>query len=430
MKFYRKLAATYDLKSKLLPGIFVLLGGAGAAQIMLLLASPIITRLYSPADFGVFALFGSFLAVTGSFVTGRLELSILDRKSLFGAFLSFSFSMFYGLFVTSFMALSLILFWDQIIQLVALKFDVYILWYFVVAIFALCLLQGTTHLATRLQYYQLLGSSKIVQALFNIIALCFLAMFGFSTVGLIAGHIVGIFAACLFLFVCLRLKLNSRLIKFFSTAYAKLFIHKYYKYPVFVSPADAMSSMGLLAPPLILGVTFGAEIAGFYALSQRVVGGPISMLAQAIGQVYLGNVADLIRRDRSQIRNLFGQLVICLGVLGLLLVLPLSFAARSLFPSIFGDEWYVAGQYCVLLIPMFYFQFTVSPISNTLALIGKQKTMMFLDCLRLILLGLSYLFIRILDLSAFEAVLMISIFNTISYTFYLITISYVVFAKD
>lgn len=56
--------------------VAVLAGGTAAGQAIVVLASPVLTRLYTPEDFGVLAVYASLLCVLSTVATLRYELAI------------------------------------------------------------------------------------------------------------------------------------------------------------------------------------------------------------------------------------------------------------------------------------------------------------------------------------------------------------------
>ena len=53
-----------------------LLLGTGAAQVLSLAALPLLTRLYAPADFGVFAFFAAIVMLAGPLICARLGFAV------------------------------------------------------------------------------------------------------------------------------------------------------------------------------------------------------------------------------------------------------------------------------------------------------------------------------------------------------------------
>ena len=56
--------------------ILVVAGGNSVAKLIGILATPIITRLYTPEDYGIYTVFMSIIAITGSIVTLRYSVTI------------------------------------------------------------------------------------------------------------------------------------------------------------------------------------------------------------------------------------------------------------------------------------------------------------------------------------------------------------------
>ena len=70
-------------KSNYFKNILVLLTGTTLSQSIPVIASPILTRLYSPEDFGVFALFLSLTSLFAVIATGKYDLAIIiPRKDI------------------------------------------------------------------------------------------------------------------------------------------------------------------------------------------------------------------------------------------------------------------------------------------------------------------------------------------------------------
>ena len=86
-------------KSEFSKNSIALLGGTVFSQLIPIGLSPVLTRLFSPTEFGVLALFVSISKIISVFITGRYEPAIVlpkedrDGVNLMGAafFLSFGF---------------------------------------------------------------------------------------------------------------------------------------------------------------------------------------------------------------------------------------------------------------------------------------------------------------------------------------------------
>ena len=72
--------------------------GTGLAQAIPIAISPILTRIYTPEEFGVFALYMAIASILTVLVTGRYEMAILlpkkDRDAMSLVALSIALSFF------------------------------------------------------------------------------------------------------------------------------------------------------------------------------------------------------------------------------------------------------------------------------------------------------------------------------------------------
>jgi len=67
-------------KSEFNRNILTLMTGTTIAQAIPIAISPILTRIYTPEDFGIFAIFLAITLIIGSIANGRYELAIMIPK--------------------------------------------------------------------------------------------------------------------------------------------------------------------------------------------------------------------------------------------------------------------------------------------------------------------------------------------------------------
>src|SRR5690606_5032220 len=76
MKFIQKVSARLGAllpRNHFARGVSVLVGGAAGSQLLMLLAAPLLTRLYTPEDFGLLAICVGILAMFGAIASFRYE---------------------------------------------------------------------------------------------------------------------------------------------------------------------------------------------------------------------------------------------------------------------------------------------------------------------------------------------------------------------
>lgn len=348
--------------------VITLMTGTGLAQLLPLLLSPILTRLYTPEEFGVFALYASICAVLVVFVTGKYELAIVVPKTDSEAVNLVVISMLLS-FTVSFLFLMAILIWNENIADL-LGHPELRRWLYLIPLATLIL--GCYHSlnfwANRRIRYKDMAVSRIVQSGSSGVVQLGAGFSKWGLAGLMVGQICGQLLSTLFL----ALSINRYERNFFrrvSFKRMRCVARKYIKYPKYMVSGQAMNVGGSELPLLLLAIFFGAGVAGFYSLAQRVMMAPLSLVANAIGDVY--------RQRAAEDYNLQGQCtVIFLASLKRLLLfafipmLPILFLGPTIFSFVFGEEWRAAGEVAVVISFLMFFQTIYLPLSSTVVLRG------------------------------------------------------------
>jgi O-antigen/teichoic acid export membrane protein len=188
-----------------------------------------------------------------------------------------------------------------------------------------------------------------------------------------------------------------------------------WQYPAFSAPSALLEASTQLLPPIFLAMLFGPTLAGLFALGQRLMGLPIRLFAQAARQVFLGEAAQ---REPAAIFRLFKRTSLLFLGLGIGGMAPVLIAGPALFALVFGEAWRPAGEIVQLLVPLYLTRFVVTPVSQTLNVLGRQKLHLVsssLDAaLMLTIFGATWL----LDLPPMLAILLFSLSSTAAYSLY------------
>lgn len=351
--------------------VLTLMTGTSLAQAIPIAISPILTRLYSPEEFGRFALYMAVALIASVLVTGRYELAILlprqDRDALHIVALAMALSI-----AISAVLLLVVLFFAQ--PIAVLLGDAALapwLYWVPASTLLLGLYQSLNYWSNRKAQYKRLAISRTVQSGSAALAQLGIGYAGSGAVGLVGGQITGQVLATS---VLARLiwredhSLIRTLLPLRSVALAK----KYIDFPKYLIVAHGFNTASGQMPVLLLSALFNTTAAGFFTLTQRVMAAPMALVAGALG--------DVFRQEASQAYMHQGQ---CKAIyqktfkrLLLLSAVPFTiffFVAPALFALIFGEQWRVAGEYAQILTPMAFFQFITSPLSSMFMLAEKQK---------------------------------------------------------
>lgn len=385
--------------------------GVGGAQVLSLLAAPVIARLFNPEDFGVVALFISIVAILVIPTTLRLEqAAVLPRTNLESSGL-ISIAIFATVicFIVSSLAL-LIAYFFNISQVTdsALGRAVFLLP-------SAVLLTGFTSIAmgcaTRLKAFKAIGRGNIAQSL-GVVCSRILAGFllGSSSLALV----VTVFFGLLFkLTILLRAVARPKVFSLFVPKYhvLKQVISEYRQFPIYSVPTGLLRAFNDNLPVLVLAALFTPQVVGLYAMASRLVRVPVMVISEPIRLAYLQKSSELVRQGQSVERSLL-LLTLALLLLSLPIVLSLALFGRELFHLLLGSKWTDAGTYAAIVAPWFASRCVQMPSSCIYIVAKKQKHLLLLQSGTTVAMCLSMAFVAVLKLDAIAALVALAAIGT------------------
>jgi len=358
-------------RSEFIEHVATLAGGTGFAQLIPLLVAPLLTRLYTPGEYGILSLYVSTCAIISVVSTGRYELAILlppkyidaDRLTL----LSSGLALITG--ITTFFIFVILI--KPISHILFPGFNLN--WFYVapLTIISLGIYQSFSYRLNRDKEYKTIAGSKIVKNTFTGIGQVGLGFLGIGSWGLIIGKILGEISASGYLGRKIRTITGK-----FSTLWSKPDIKKLAKehlnFPKFNAFHALTTTVSANLPILILTSFFGTSTAGLFGLSMRICYAPVSILAASIGQVFSRKISE-IHKETGDITRFTFKTLLSLTFLGLIPFLILLIFAPRLFSFVFGQQWKIAGIFSQYLTSWYFLSFLVSPIMYIPMMLGKQK---------------------------------------------------------
>ena len=355
-------------KSEFTRNVLTLMTGTTIAQAIPIAISPILTRIYTPEDFGVFALYMSLLMIFGNLAAGRYEMAILlpknntDAKHIVVVAIILSF-------ITSLIFFFLIVLFHKQIMGVLDNNNISIWLYLLpLNIFLFSVASILYYWYNRKKEYKTLANNQILKSSVQGIVNLLVGYFGKITAGLIFGTLLGTFISVIYLFQ----KVKNDFDKFIFSKYrAILLLNKYQKFPKFLILSNFLESLSTQLPILLISSFFGITIVGFYALSQRIVKIPLMFMGSSISSVFRQKASKLLVTTGS-CRVLYLNTLKKLFILGTIPFITFYFIAPDMFRIIFGEEWKVTGEYAQLLTPLFYLEFIIYPL-RIMFIVAEQQ---------------------------------------------------------
>ena len=348
------------------------------SQGLMLACTPILTRLYTPADFGVLAVVVSILGVVPVVACFRYDIAISLSKDKEESFHSLALCLAGACLCT---------------VVVGLVFLTGVLghsdsglgqmqpfgWIVTIGTFAVGVFTALNAWAGYAQKFALIARLKIRQAVASVIAQVVLGLLIAGPLGLLIGYIISqSYGATGFALEVRRARPRRFAIKD-VIAVASKYRHFFF----FAFPAGVVNRLGIHIVPVLFGHFYSLAAAGFFLLAQRLVALPTLVIGRSVAQVYTNRLAKESLNSNTRLLPTYLKTLLALLGIGILPMVFLAVFAPWLFVRVFGGDWRQAGVYCQILTPAFYAQFVVSPMIQTLNVLGYQKAQLAWDCIRL-----------------------------------------------
>jgi O-antigen/teichoic acid export membrane protein len=120
---------------------------------------------------------------------------------------------------------------------------------------------------------------------------------------------------------------------------------RYRDFPYFRMPQSIINAASLGLPVILLSALFGPSVAGQYSLAALILGAPVMLLGQSVGEVFFRKITRAVSSEAGNAHDLVSKATLALFVLGLGPFGVIMIYGDHLFPLIFGEEWHRAGEY-------------------------------------------------------------------------------------
>ena len=398
--------------------VSVLAGGTAAGQLIVIAASPILTRLYTPEDFGLLAVYAGILGILGVIANLRYQLAIPLPDSDEDAASIAALSLLVVVLITVLAAIAVWLFGAELVHLLNTPALETYLWLVPVGIFLVGIYQTLQYWALRTKLFSIIAKTKMVQSA----SVAGIQIIGaaLGPVALLGGRTLGQAAVNLSLWKGIKSTLPAQGGSVNVKSILAMAL-KFKQFPLFSSWAGLLNASGSQVPPLFFAALFGPAAAGGYMLAQRVINMPLSVIGAAIADAFLPSSIDALREKR------LGRHVASLFLALASLILPgatlLFFIAPGIFGVVFGEEWYLAGEIVRWLSPMLAIQFLISPVSRIFVTLERQGLALSLQASLFALRIGALLLAFLVDLSLLDAVKIFSLASALGYGLYFLVIS-------
>jgi O-antigen/teichoic acid export membrane protein len=391
--------------------------GTGIAQLVVIASSPVLTRLYLPSDYGVWAVATSLLSVLISVTCLRYEYAIPLPASDVEAANVLSLSLVANLAMSLAAGAVLVVAGPAILAI----FGATVLAPYVLLIslgqFGGGVVSALASWAIRTKSFGDIAATRLVQAISLVTVQVVLGFLRTGGVGLLVGDTVG------------RISGSSRLARSAWRGHAASFrqvslsgisaaANRYRRFPIFSSWSALLATLGLQAPLLLLVAVYGTTVGGHFALAARICSIPLTLIAGAVGQVFVAEAARLARDDPRQLRPLFRRTTLTLARTAIGPAALLALAAPILAGPVFGANWTETGLFVAILAPSYFVEFVMGATGDALYVVERQDLHLAREILRFGFVGGAIPLAGALHLEAVQGVILLSVAGIVTYSLY------------
>jgi O-antigen/teichoic acid export membrane protein len=403
--------------SEFFRGALRISAGATLAQLILIGSSPVLTRLFAPADYGAYAVATSILAILVAVATLGYEFAIplpasdQDAASVVGVCLIVVAG------VSALTAGVMIAAGGTIATIAGAPGLGPYMPLLGVGVLSGGLSTALVGWAIRSKTYSEIVANRLTQSGTLVAAQVGLGVVGAGAPGLFGGALIGSLVASTRLAVA-AWRRGASIFRHVTRRGIGAAASRYRRFPLLTSPSILLNALGLEAAVLVIVALYGTDVGGHFALAQRVIQLPVTVVGVAIAQVYFAEAAQVARERPGDLRRLFWRTTRALIATALVPSVVGGLAAPFLFGPIFGDAWVEAGRFVAILAPMYFLIFVTSPTGATLDILERQDLRLLREIVRLILIGGIVLLAINLRLTPTAAVVAVSVAGCLTYLFF------------
>ena len=321
-------------------GFAFLASGSIVGQGLGVVLSPVLAAIYTPDDFGVFAVVSGLTAIVVVIACFRLDWAIPLPKSAAEARQLLSMSLVLALLISG----TLVLSYPLTSRLTELLWPEVPGGFWIVAVtgvlvFVTAAVGALSQYATRERAYSLMGSRNALQGIGTVVGQTLLGVLG-APLGLVWGAIVGrLMGVRRFL-----VELDLRDLSFRRVDFA--LIREYRQFPLLFTPSAIVNVVGVQIFVLSLPKLYGLDAAGQFAMASRVVLVPVVIVSTACSQLFLGELSRYVADAKGVRMDFFWKWSIILTFGSLLVVAGGFTVAPWLVATFLGDAWVSVQWMC------------------------------------------------------------------------------------
>lgn len=360
--------------------------GSVLAQIIVVLVSPITTRIYSPSQLGVYTLLISIVTLVLPVINLKLDTLIVSNREEID--LSVYTSFLIGLLI------SIVTFFFTVFFLKNQEHR--FLWSSIV--FLVLFFSSANNIGIALsnseENYSLIGNFNFIKSLIQNVFLVVLGLMKLGITGMLFSQLLGCSSGTIKMYKSSSFKISRN--NFPKVKEVICHIKSNLALIVYSAPAHFVNSLSYNILNFFITGLFGSSIFGFYSLAFRILGIPLTVVSQNFSKVFFKDAADEWETNHS-FSEMLKKHTIILTIIAINFAIGAILFGPSIFEFVFGPNWKVTGKFVQILAPMFAIRLVVSSLTPAFLIAGKQNMELLMQIFFLIVSIFSYIICKFLN---------------------------------
>jgi len=370
-------ASLHNSSRRLLGDALRVAKGTVIGQAPFVLVTPLITRLCQPTELGIYGLALAFVGIVAPAVGLRLELAAITARQPDDARALWILSALAIIPMTC-VAIAVLC----VLKVLNVGSYSVLSWWMVVATGATIVAAGAYSTMrswlVRRHQFGLVANSLTIQGLVRAGLPVLCAPLGLTAMLLIVSELVARLSAIWLM--AHRGELRAALAGTQLRAQAlRERGRRFWKYPVLLGPSALIDAAATALPVPILASCYGLEVAGKFALVQRLVMLPAALIGSSVGDVFHAHAAEIVGRPSGSVSAFLATTAMRLLLVAMAVYTPIAVIAPFTAGWIFGPKWADVGAMIAVLAPLCIAQTVVNPISRGLLLSGREERKLLAD---------------------------------------------------
>ena len=398
-------------RNSFLKHLSVLMAGTALSNLLIIMTTPILTRLYSPEDFGSLSIFLSILYTLTIIVSLRYETAIPLPEKEEDAFHLLILSTWIAVVMSALTFGTVILLYiADILHIPGIEGHI---WLLSLSLLGIGLFQVLNNWAIRTEEFDSVSKSKVMMNSGQVGSQMLLGLLSPTVLSLLVGEVAGRFSGVVAYMKTLK---QNRLRSYpISIVKMKQVMRRYKSFPLVSSWSALLNNAGTQLPVFFLVAVFDTKTAGFFFLAQKILTVPEGLLGFSASQVYMSQAAQQARLSYREFRTFFWDIVKKMVIMGSVTIGALALVAPPLIQIVFGDVWTETGAFIQVLSIMYVMRIIVHPLVANFYVFEALKTQTVAEAIRFVLIVLSLIPALQFSDSPVLAILWISIGTSVGY---------------